>query len=319
MSEFNLGVIVDRLIRGWGTLAAIAGIFALVALAVLPTLRPVYSVHMLVLPAPTDQAASGNSGGTISALLGIVGGSPQGSNYTRYQNLLYSDAVAQRMQNKYGMLQYVFRSQWDAKNHTWIQPHTLRGDMTAWLLRLAHVPVWSPPEITQLASFLKGHLIVLPSTTNDILDVSMDDRDVEYATRIILAANEETNAILRDQVGHRAGQQVAYLQRKLAQTTVEDYRQALLALLSSEEKTLMLTQTDASYAAEIISPPMASPIPVSPRPVLTLFVAILVGGIIGSAIVIFFGPDWWRALYSRMHTNYYRRFGGKMRNGSMSR
>jgi hypothetical protein len=73
----------------------------------------------------------------------------------------------------------------------------------------------------------------------------------------------------------------------------------------------MLTQTDASYAAEIISPPMASPTPVAPRPVLTLFVAVLVGGIIGSGIVIFFGPGWWRVLYARMNAIYRRRLGGK--------
>jgi hypothetical protein len=311
MSEFTLGAMTSRLVQGWKTLAAFAVILALIALAILPTLRPVYSVHMLVMPAPTDQAAASNSGGTISALLGIAGGSPQASNYTRYQRLLSSNAVAQRMQARYGMLQYVFRDEWDAENHKWIQPHTLRGDMTAWLLRLARVPVWSPPDVTQMADFLKGKLDVLPSTTNDILDVSMDDGDAAFATRIMLAANEEANAVLRDQVGHRASQQVTYLQRKLAQTTVEDYRQTLLALLSSEEKTLMLTQTDASYAAEIVSPPMASPTPVSPRPVLTLFVAILVGGIIGSAIVIFFGPDWWHALSNRMRAIYEARLNGR--------
>ena len=312
MRELDLGALWYRLVWGWKTPAVMAVIAALIGLATLPGSKPVYSVHMLIMPAPTDQAAAGNSGGTLSTLLGIVGGTGQGSNYIRYQNLLFSNAVAQRMQDKFGMVRYVFRNNWDTKNRRWIQPHTLRDDMTAWLLRMANVPVWSPPDVTTLAQFLKSKLIVLPSTTNDIVDVSMDDHDVAFATRILLAANEEANAVLRDQIARRASQQVAYLQRKLAQTTVEDYRQTLLALLSSEEKTLMLTQTDASYAAEIISPPLASSTPVSPRPVLILFVCFLVGGIIGSGIVIFFGQDWWQAPYARIRATFRWRQGGKI-------
>jgi hypothetical protein len=57
---------------------------------------------------------------------------------------------------------------------------------------------------------------------------------------------------------------------------------------------LMLTQTDASYAAEILSPPVASGTPVAPRPVLGLFIAVLVGMLSGLTVVIFLGPQWWR-------------------------
>jgi uncharacterized protein involved in exopolysaccharide biosynthesis len=312
MNEFDLGAIWLRLVRGWKTPVAMAAVAALLGLHSLMGAKPVYSVHMLIMPAPTEQSAASVPGGALSTLLGFAGGSSETSNYVRYQNLLFSNAVAQRMQDRYGMLQYVFASDWDAKNHRWIERHTLRGDITAPLLRLANIPVWSPPDITALAQFLRSSLIVLPSTTNDIIDVSMNDNNVAYAIHIMLTANEEANTVLRDQVARRARQQVDYLQRKLAQTTVEDYRQTLLALLSSEEKTLMLTQTDASFAAEIISPPMASPRPVAPRPVLTLFVAILVGAIVGSGIVVFFGPDWWQTLWARLQPMLRRRLGNKI-------
>lgn len=319
MHEFDLGVLWHRLLRGWKTPVAMAVVAALIVIASLPGSKPVYSVHMLIMPAPTDQGAGGASGGTLSTMLGIATGGGQVSNYVRYQNLIFSNAVAQRMQDRHGMLQYVFRENWDAKNHQWIQTHTLRGDLTTPLLLLAGLPVWAPPDVTELARFLKSKLIVLPSTTNDIIDVSMDDKDVAYATRIMLVANQEANAVLREQVARRTGQQVSYLQRKLAQTTVEDYRQTLLALLSSEEKTLMLTQTDASYAAEIVSPPIASPRPVAPRPVLMLFVAVLAGIIVGAGIVIFFGPDWWRAFTGRLRAIYGRTLGGRTRRRSPAR
>jgi capsular polysaccharide biosynthesis protein len=122
----------------------------------------------------------------------------------------------------------------------------------------------------------------------------MESTDVDFARRLMLAAHEQANIVLRDQQAQRARQQVQYLQQKLAQITVSDYRLSLLQILSAQETTLMLTQTDASFAAEILDPPVAPTTPVSPRPVLSLFVAMLVGTLVGAMIVIFLGPDWWR-------------------------
>ena len=164
MYEFDLGALWHRLIRGWKTPATVAVIAALLALASLPGSKPVYSVHMLIMPAPSEQTAASASGGPLSALLGIAGGGPA-SNYIRYQSLLFSNAVAQRIRDKYSMLQFVFQNNWDAKNHRWVQQHTLRGDLTAWLLRLANVPVWSPPDITSLGLFHRQNIVVLPSIT----------------------------------------------------------------------------------------------------------------------------------------------------------
>ena len=310
MNEFDLGAFWQNLVRGWKTPVTMAVVAAALGVVSLIGAIPVYSVHMLIIPAASDQASVAVPG-AITSLLGVAGGTGQSANYVRYQNLLFSNAVAQRMQDKYGMLQYAFKGSWDAKNHEWIESQTLMSELKSPLLRLANVPVWSPPDITTLAQFLKASIVVLPSATNDIIDVSMNSKDVAYATHIMLVANEEANAVLRDQVARRASQQVEYLRRKLAQTTVEDYRQTLLALLSSEEKTLMLTQTDASFAAEIISPPMASPTPVAPRPVLTVFVTTLVGAIMGSGLVVFFGPDWWQKLGAWMPSLLRKRIAGK--------
>jgi hypothetical protein len=221
-------------------------------------------------------------------------------NFVRYQKLLGSTVVAQRLQDKYGMLQYVFKSSWDPEHKVWIRHYTWRDYVLGWLLRLSNVPTWSPPDIPALARYLGSAIVVVPTPTSDIVTISMDSPDVGFAKHVMLAAHREANQVMRDQIAHRARLQVAYLEGKLAQTSVEDYRATLLAMLGTQQKTLMLTQTDASYAAEILSPPIASATPVGPRPVLSMFVAVMVGILSGFAIVIFFGPLWWRPILDRM-------------------
>jgi hypothetical protein len=299
MQEMNIRFVAERILRGWMTLAALAALFMLLVLAGLPFQRPAYNVIMTVVPAPNDQSEPQNTAGAFTSLLGL-GGAQGNSNYLRYQKLLISPIVAQRMDQKYGMVRYVYSQSWDKENNRWRVPQTFRSVFLGWIFALSHVPVWSPPDAVALSDYMTGNLQIVPSTQNDIVTISMKSGDVAFARRVMLAAHTEANAVLRDQVARRGRQQVAYLQGKLAQTTVSDYRATLLQILSAQEKTVMLTQTDAFFAAEILSPPTASATPVSPRPLLSMFVACLVGILVGMALVIFLGPDWWQKLIQKI-------------------
>jgi uncharacterized protein involved in exopolysaccharide biosynthesis len=301
MREIDLNLFLDRALKGWRATLALAMAGALFVLLTLPLKHPVYRVVMSVSPAPTSQGSMPSESGssTLGALLSLGSGGASGD-YTHYQVMLTSTAVAQRLADKYGMLQIVFAGQWDAKTKSWHPPpSTLMGRLKEPLIRLAHIQPWNPPDATALAAYLKQNLLITPSTQNDIVEIQMDTSDVVFGKRLMLLAHKEANNLLGEQVARHASQEAAYLEKKLSQTAVADYRSTLLSLLSQQEKTIMLTQTDASYAAEILDQPIASPTPVSPRPVLSVFVAILVGAILGMLLSIFFGPDWWRALLRR--------------------
>jgi len=300
MQEFTISMLVARARAGWRTPAAFAIILAMFTMATLAGARPVYRVSMTVVPAPSDpgtQSALPTSG-ALNAILGL--GSGGNLNFLRYQRLLSSTVVAERLQEKYGMLQFVFSGSWDAKRKTWVPHRTFRDYLVGWLLTWSNLPTWTAPDVTALAKYLESQLIIVPAATSDIVTVSMDSGDVAFAKRVMLLAHEQANRVLRDQIAHRAQMQVAYLESKLNQTSVEDYRATLLNILGNQQKVLMLTQTDASYAAEILSPPVASPVPVSPRPLLGMFLAVLIGTLLGLAIVIFLGPDWWRLPLKRI-------------------
>lgn len=306
MKEFSFGTMVSRAVEGWRTLVIFAAVLVMLSLATLAGSQPVYRVSMTIVPAPSDQGPQTmQSSGTLTTLLGLGAGG--NVNYARYQKLLSSTVVAQRLQDKYGMLQYVFRSYWDADRKVWIERKTTRSYLLGWLLSLSNVPTWSPPDINALAAYLQNALVILPAQNSDIVTITMDSPDVKFAKHVMLTAHEQANEVLRDQIARRARLQVAYLQGKLAETSVQDYRATLLSMLGNQEKMLMFAQTDASYAAEILSPPTASSTPIAPRPVLTVFVAGFVGMLVGLAIVIFMGPNWWRRPWARLRNSPGRR------------
>lgn len=296
LREITLRELLSRAKAGWRTPTIFVAVALVLALFSLANSRPTYEVDMSVVPAPASQMQSGGqTSGGLSMLLGSLGGQTNGD-FLRYQKLLSSTVVAARLAQKYDMLHVVFADVWDKKNQRWVQPFRVRDFLLGWLFHLAHVPVWTPPDITDLAAYLQGNIVVIPSTRDDIVTISARTTDPEFARKLLLMANAQANEVLRDQVAARATQQVGYLQRKLNQTSVEDYRQALLSILSTQEKTLMLTQTSAPYAAEILDPPIYSIRPVAPRPVLTLIIATIVGILAGVSVTVFFGADWWSRL-----------------------
>ncbi len=301
MREVSLTLVLSRIREGWRTPALLSCVALLFTFVGLGFSRPIYHVEMAVIPAPavTTQTPSG-IGGALGSLFALSNGSQGGTDYVRYQRLVTSPVVAQRMQDHRRILQRVFSAEWDDEHQRWVEPYSLKRSLFGWLYGFSHVPAWTPPDATALSNYLQNKFVLIPSPTSDLVLVSMDGPDPEFSKLLLLTAHTEANNLLRDQVAQRAQQQVRYLEGKIQQTTVADYRAALLTLLSSQEKTLMMTQTGASFAAEIVNPPMSSSTPVSPRPLLSLGVAILVGIIAGCAIVIFLGPEWWRAPYRRL-------------------
>ena len=291
--EINFIYIRDRMLQSWRTLAAFAVIGVFLSIFMLSFQRPVYSVRMTVVPTPSAQSsfAAGGTGSALGSLFNL-GITQSSSDYVRYQRLLHSTVVAERLARNYGMLQYVFSNAWNKETKSWQQPPTTRASLLGWLFDIAHVPIWSPPDISALAAFLEGSIQIMPSTQTDIVGISMDSSNPEFARRILLLAHQEANEVLRHQVEVRAKEKAAYLRERLNQTNVEDYRQTLLTLLSTEEKTLMVTQTSNEFAAEILSPPTQSATPLSPRPVMSVVVGFVIGIILGSAVTILFGPHW---------------------------
>jgi hypothetical protein len=259
---------------------------------------------MTVIPSPTNETTSNSLSGSgtnaIGALLSLNNSNGgRGDNYSRYQKLLTSLAVAERLAKRHDMLRQVFQGQWNAENQRWQDPGGWRSWALGWLYNLSHVPFWVPPDAVMLQKFLDSEVLVETTTKSDIVNITMRNGNAMLAQKILYLVHLEANNVLRDQVARRAEEEAGYLRTKLNQVNVEDYRETLLTLLASQEKTLMLTANTNSFAAQMVSPPTVTPTPIWPRPLLIPLVAIIVGALVGIIFSVCFGAKWWRVLVTR--------------------
>ncbi len=290
-TEITFSKLFQIILSGWRVIAGSAALCFLISLVLLSGAGTTYTAKMTVAPMPSE-ASSGVSNSTISSALSLLGqGQAASGNQTfGHYLLLYSSlSMAERMQQKYHLLQQINVNSWDAAHQTWIQPPSWRPFFLGWLFSLSHVPMWTPPDTTTLATYLQNKVIVQSSLRSDVVTISYTDRDPAFAKQLLMELHNEANDLLRQQAQERASQKVTYLASQLSKIDVADYRETLLLLLSEQQKTLLLTQPGLPYAAEIIDPPSTPPTPSSPRPVLTVAVAILVGLVLGVLIVLFLG------------------------------
>jgi uncharacterized protein involved in exopolysaccharide biosynthesis len=77
------------------------------------------------------------------------------------------------------------------------------------------------------------------------------------------------------------------LQRKLQETTVSEYRLALLQLIAGEERQMMLLEKGLPYAGEVVDGPHVSDQPFIPWFVLYLGAGMVGGLFLGSLLVLF--------------------------------
>jgi uncharacterized protein involved in exopolysaccharide biosynthesis len=291
-SEITFSRLLYLVLAGWKIIGVSVFVCFLLSLWVLSGTPATYTARMTVAPMPSEVSPGVNTS-TLSSALSLLGqGGGLGGNQTfSHYILLYSSlSMADRLEQKYHLLQQINSGSWDPVHQQWIRPQSWRPFFLGWLFSLSHLPMWTPPDDTTLAAYLKSKVVMENSLKSDVVTISYTDRNPAFARQLLMELHQEANDLLRQQAEERASQKVAYLEGQLRKIDVADYRETLLLLLSEQQKTLLLTQPGLPYAAEVIDPPSTSPIPTSPRPVLTIAVSIMVGGILGVLIVLFFGP-----------------------------
>ncbi len=276
---------------------------------------PLYTASMVVAPA-TDAGAQ-NLTSSLSRFSGLA--SLAGINlpveesvspFTQFNELLRSATLAQRVEEKHGILTRVFKDDWDAENGQWLRPSGLKAMVKRWLYPFFHLPAWTPPTIHGLAGFLEENVVVFEVGRSGMRQIEFRHKDPTFALHLLTWIHEECDALIRQGAEERTSSQIQYIESKLRNVTTAEHRQSLVELLSDQEKRMMMIQVDLPFAARIVEAPMVSDKPTSPKPKLMLALAVAGGFLIGvfvSALLDALRPlprlHWWdrigRALSGR--------------------
>src|SRR6185437_7152502 len=118
-----------------------------------------------------------------------------------------------------------------------------------------------PPGPVALQSALEKHLSILTDKVTNYTTLSVDEASPADAVFVLQAVINTADGLIRQGVKNRTAGRIVYLQNALKQTSLQDQREAIISVLSTQEKTRMMSSADKSYAVDAIDPPWASAVP----------------------------------------------------------
>jgi hypothetical protein len=155
-------------------------------------------------------------------------------------------------------------------------------------------PAWTPPTIFDLAELLDTQLTIKKvQFSATIYELSYEDTNRDFAIKVIDLVHKEAEAILRDDRKRRTVEQAKFLRSRIETTAVIEYRLALVQLLSDQDKTLMLLESNLPVATNVLDPANAPMQPRGPKLGIFLFAPVVTGLIVGMLLSLFL--SWLRA------------------------
>lgn len=285
----SLRDLLVRVARGWKIVLAVT--LACVAYNVysLMNASPMYTIRMVVAPAGTQALAGNRQQGAVSkglAAFGIPISSRNDAEMERFLQFMKSGRLAGRLQEKFGLLQTIWKGNWDAERNEWIPPQY--GFVSSLKNRVTEafgLPTWTPPTVVTLAGYLG-------SIDNQILEgdmraITLTHGDPDFGVWLLTSVFAETDRMMREETVNWTAHKLEYLHEKFESVAIQEYRQALLSLIAAEERHMMLLQSDLPFKVTMIDEPYSSPLPTSPKPVQSLILSLIGGLIIGVALALF--------------------------------
>ena len=226
---------------------------------------PRYGVHMTV--GPSDKAGERAIRGlgemsdfaAVEYLVKKSGLLRKQDDYARYNAILKGEQVAARLHKQ--------------------MPEKAR--------QLVHYTRWpwqnEEAEVTpaHISAALDSLITSRPTGRGDMREVSIHHPDPAFAKDMLAAVHQEADNILRRRAAKKVDRRIDHLTTRLAATQHPDHRNVLTSLLMRQEQTKMMLSMDQAFAANLISPPAATPDPVWPLPGIIVPAAFVIGLMLG--------------------------------------
>ncbi len=284
-TQLELGALFAYLWEGRAIVAATAFLCVVIGQIWYHNTDRLYEASSVLSSAPSNMNAAPSGGVASAARLIGLGGAGGGavSEFTKFQALLNSSLLADRLAARPNLLQQIFPEHWDAASKRWKPPGGIVASLKN-VMGLGSEQAVAPGAQDVLA-FL-GSVDQNLSLQTGLLTLSLRSSDSQFAQAFLGTVHREADNILRDNARARSARRIAYLHNTLRSLDAVDQRSALIMLLNQEEQNAMMVSSDPSYAAEIVDPPHAPSAPVSPKFSATVVVSLFLGVLLGLLIYV---------------------------------
>lgn len=247
-----------------------------------------YAASLQVTPPEQGGAKLPSSVSGLGSLVGFDLGLGGSGDFEVFPEAVLSKGVAEILARDEVLMRGMFPEQWDEATGEWREPRsTIRATAEA-VKRVLGVPSrpWERPAAFDVRTHLEKALEVAPDRKKDIITLRYEHRDPEFAGLLLQRVARAADDFLRARSLARANDYVAYLQDRLREAEVAEYRLFLSQALVNYESKRMMARASAPFAAEPFGPPLVSKRPTSPKPLVVLALAVVMGTILWGLLVL---------------------------------
>lgn len=250
-----------------------------------------YTVSVTVQPTGDDSSGSALSGlGGLASLAGVSLPSGGGGEFESFSYMLTTPEIAETLLDQSLILQFLFQPEWDNEQKFWRAPEkSQRGEYLGQIKRFltgSEEEPYRAPDTLRLASLLDETLSRSRGKDTGFLTLSADATEPKIMEALLGVLVANSNDLLRKRYLETGRESLSFYQTQIARARSSEHREALARLIAQEEQKLMLANRGAAFAAQIVSGPVASIAPTSPKSSLVLALAAVLGVFLGCAIVL---------------------------------
>jgi len=294
--EINLVELAQKVLARWPIIVSCMA-FALLA-GVLSLRYAVYTYTAELKVTPVQAAVQNplSSLGQLSGLASLVGVSLPRSDappFFLYVESVASRPVADELAMDSELMKVIFRGEWDAQANRFVERTGWMESMTNKVKALLGLPVfpWTPPDGARLQLHLRDWVQVVEDTRKPIVTLRYEHQNPIFAVDFLKALDRTIDSQLRRKTLARVNENIDYLSQQLTTVRLAEHRQAIIGMLSEQEKNKMMASSNAPVAAETVSGPTSSFRPTKPRQFLVIAGALFAGLLLGTIAALFW--EWW--------------------------
>ena len=250
-----------------------------------------YSVQVVFKPvveASSRPNLSGLSG--LASLAGISMPTSNSSDFTTYQKLIFSEEVAEKVFANQKLVIKIFQGEWSSDTGSFVAPVSGRlGDMKQLVksvLTGAEKGKYIPPNPKRLSMLMAKIFNISEQKSTGFISISAKTSNPDMIVELISKATQETDDLLKERFFASAENTLEFYYQKLLTSRSPEHREALAKLISAEDQKLMLASKSSNFVAEPLTMPSVSLYPTSPKSSLVLALGLVLGIILGAAIVL---------------------------------
>ena len=289
--EIDLKELFLTIWSGRNLIALVVGASIALAAFVLHNSERQYTVSYTFQPVADDNNAPNLSGlGGLASLAGVSLPTASSGDFQTFKILLQSEETAEQLMASPEIVRQIFKNEWSEKTKSFEpQEASVKVRSVQFIKRLltgSESAEYTAPNAARLAAWLSQSFSAAEDRDTGMLKLTSETPNPQLIIDVMTATSTITDTILKDRYLSSARQSVEFYQNKISAARSRESREALAQLIAQEQQKLMLASNGSFFVAQPLTRPSVSLQPTSPKSSLVLALAVVLGGFIGSAIVL---------------------------------